>query len=222
VRYRGLLLVVPAACLGALAPAATSAASGATLTVPSQVQAGPGASPVVGPSFSYPEATPFCTVGVVFTWDGANWLSELPTKNGSLCVAAGVSAPAPSGHGAAGAHQVCGSAGAQLRDCKTVTVVAVANATPTPSSAAAPGIGAPVPSASAAVSLPRVTPAVQPPTPVVQPLTSAVSHLPAHSTAGLVLLAVGIAGLLAIGMRRVLLLLRRRRATPLPSPDQRR
>ena len=120
--YRGLVLAVSIAALGGLTPAAASADAGATLTVPAQVQASASAAAVVQPSFTYPEATPFCTVGVDFTWDGGAWLSEFPTKNGALCVAGGVNASAPAGHEGAGTHEVCGSAGPRYRDCKNVSV----------------------------------------------------------------------------------------------------
>jgi len=214
VRHRGLLSAAPVLCLAALVPATAAAASGATLTVPAQVQASPGVSPKLQPVFSYPESTPFCTVGVDFTWDGGSWLSALPIKNGTLCVVSGLSAAVPSGHDGAGAHQVCGSAGPQYRDCKTVTVVLVA---------ASPGGPAPRSTASNPTTLPPLVihspSAVPAGTPDAGSLANAVQSLPASSRAGLILLAVGVAGLLALLVRRLALRLVRRRRTPLPSPD---
>lgn len=214
-RHRGLLLAVPLALSAALAHTAARAASGATLTIPAQVQAAPGARPMLRPSFSYPEATPFCTMGVDFTWDGVPWLSEFPSKSGSLCLASDIDALAPAGHGGAGAHEVCASAGPQYRDCKTVTVVLVSGlATPSPgpsprsTGSAAPTTLAPV------LAAPSATPAAGPLAPIA-------GRLPAQSSTGLILLAVGGLGLLLVLVRR-LLRRRRHRPRPLPSPDNRR
>jgi hypothetical protein len=219
VRHRGLLLVLPAAVVALLAaPGALAAAPGAALTVPAQVQASTGANPILNIAFSYPEVTPFCTVGVDFTWDGATWLSEFPSKNGALCVAAGNNATAPTGHVAAGAHQVCGSAGPQFHECKAVTVVVTAgSAKPAPGGAPAtnPGGVAAVPvSGQAATPIPTQAPA--------GPVPAAITRLPRETATGAVLLAVGLAGLLVVGGRRLLLRGRRRRTPPLPSPSQRR
>jgi len=216
VRHLGLVLAISAACLASLTPAAASAANGATLTVPAQVQASTTVAAVVQPSFSYPEPTPFCTVGVDFTWDGGTWLAEFPTKQGGLCVAGGVNASAPAGHNGAGSHQVCASAGPQYQDCKAVSIVVVAGsaapATPKPS-----GLGVP-PAATAAptqTAQPLQIPANAPAPRIV---TAAVNNLsPEQRLVGLALLAVGVLGLLAIVGRRLFLRLRRRPAA-LPSP----
>jgi hypothetical protein len=212
VRKRGLFLVAPAACLAMIAAPGAQAAPGATLTVPAQVQTSQGANPVLQMTFTYPEATPFCTGGVDFTWDGAAWLSELPTKKGDLCVATGANARAPTGHGGAGAHQVCGSAGPQFRDCKQVNVVVAAGAAPAP--AAAPPAPAPA-AAPAATAAPAQAPINAAP-------ASIASRYPKETVTGLVLLAVGLAGLAALFGRRLLVRLRRRKSTPLPDPGQRR
>lgn len=219
--YRGLVLAVSIAALGGLTPAAASADAGATLTVPAQVQASASAAAVVQPSFTYPEATPFCTVGVDFTWDGGAWLSEFPTKNGALCVAGGVNASAPAGHEGAGTHEVCGSAGPRYRDCKNVSVVLVsggtAPATPRPS-----GLALPAPAAAAPSQAHEAQP-LQIPSNATAPraLTAAVNSLsPQQRLLGLALLTVGVLGLLAILARR-LLLSRRRKPAALPSPGGR-
>ena len=211
-RYRGLVFVVPAACLAMLGSPTVEAAAGAALTIPAQVQASAGANPVLSQvSFSYPEVTPFCTVGVDFTWDGAAWLSEFPSKNGTLCVASGANAKAPTGHGGAGAHQVCGNAGVQFRDCKSINVVVAAGA-PAPTQAA----GQPAaPTAPAAQPVPTQQPAATGPVAIVR-------QYPRQTATGLVLLAVGLAGLTVLFGRRLLLRGRRRRTPPLPSPGQRR
>jgi hypothetical protein len=219
VGYRGLILAVSIAGLTGLTPTLATADAGATLTVPGQVQASASATAVVQPSFSYPEATPFCTVGVDFTWDGAAWLSEFPIKNGGLCVAGGVNASAPAGHEGAGTHQVCGSAGPRYRDCKNVSVVLVsggaAPATPKPSGLALP------PPAAAPTEAPQAQPLQIPSNaPAPRVVTAAVNNLsPQQRLIGLVLLAVGVLGLLAILARRLLLSRRRKRAA-LPSPGQ--
>jgi hypothetical protein len=212
VRYPGLVVVVSIACLAGFAPALASAATGGTLTVPAQVQASASAAAVVQPSFAYPEATPFCTVGVDFTWDGGPWISEFPTKNGGLCVAGGVNAPAPAGKSTAGSHQICASAGVQFRDCKPLAVVIVAGtpATPRPS-----GLVGPAPAATQA-PLPAQAPTA---TPAPKGVAAAVDRLsPQQRLLGLALLAVGLVGLLAIGGRRFLLTRRRKPAAALPSP----
>lgn len=211
-RYRGLVLAVSFAWLAGLAPVLASAANGASLTVPAQVQATASAAAVVQPSFSYPEATPFCTVGVDFTWDGGSWLSEFPTKNGGLCVAGGVNAPAPVGKSTAGSHQVCASAGVQFRDCKSLSVVLVAGtpATPRPS-----GLAVPAPAPTQA-PLPALAPTA---TAAPRGVAAAVDRLsPEQRLIGLALLAVGLAGLLVILGRRFLLSRRRKPAAALPSP----
>jgi hypothetical protein len=209
-------MAIPVACLVSLTPAAAWADNGATLTVPAQVQASATTAAVLQPSFSYPEPTPFCTVGVDFTWDGSEWLSEFPTKNGSLCVAGGVNASAPAGQGGTGSHQVCAMAGPRYRDCKAVAVVLVADsavpATPAPSGLAA----APPPTATQAVppgpvQVPSNAPAIRTVNAVVNGLS------PQQRLIGVALVAVGVLGLLAIAVRR-LLLGRRRKAAPLPSP----
>jgi hypothetical protein len=202
-----------------LAAPGAQAAPGASLTVPAQVQANAGANPILKVTFSYPEVTPFCTVGVDFTWDGATWLSEFPSKSGALCVAAGNNATAPTGHVAAGAHQVCGSAGPQFHDCKAVTVVVAAGtAKPAPGSSAPatnPGSVAAAPApGQAATPIPTQAP--------TGPVPAAITRLPRETATGAVLLAIGLAGLLVVGARRLLLRGRRRRTPPLPSPSQRR
>jgi hypothetical protein len=206
-------MAVSIGCLVGLAPAAASADNGATLTVPAQVQATASTAPVVQPSFTYPEPTPFCTVGVDFTWDGGPWLAEFPTKNGALCVAGGVNASAPAGHGTAGAHQVCASAGPRYRDCKAVSVVLVAGAAPaTPKPAGLAPVATPAPTHEAQpLQIPSNAPAPR-------AVTAAVNNLsPEQREIGLALLAVGVLGLLAI-MGRRLLLSRRRKPAALPSP----
>jgi hypothetical protein len=216
VRHLGLVLAIAAACLACLTPAAASAANGATLTIPAQVQASATTAAVVQPSFTYPEPTPFCTVGVDFTWDGDSWLSEFPTKQGSLCVAGGVNASAPAGHGGAGSHQVCASAGPQYRDCKAVSIVLVtgsaAPVTPRPSGVGVPPAPAPAPVQTAQpLQIPTNAPAPR-------IVTTAVNNLsPEQRLVGLALLVVGVLGLLAIAGRRVLLRLRRKPAE-LPGP----
>jgi hypothetical protein len=212
VRYRGLVLAISIGCLAGLTPALASADNGATLTVPAQVQASASAAPVVQPSFTYPEPTPFCTVGVDFTWDGGAWLSEFPTKNGALCTAGGVNASAPAGHGTAGSHQVCASAGPRYRDCKAVAVVmvAAAPATPRPSGIAPVPTTAPT-QAAQPLQIPSNAPAPR-------AVTTAVNNLsPEQRLIGLALLTVGVLGLLAIAARR-LLLSRRRKPAALPGP----
>ncbi|HSR21946.1 MAG TPA: hypothetical protein VLW53_00235 [Candidatus Eisenbacteria bacterium] len=219
-KRRGLVTAVWIACLAVLTPAISAAADpGATLTVPAQVQAASGSSPMVQPSFTYPEATPFCTVGVDFTWDGAAWMSTFPSKNGALCVASGISIAAPAGRGGAGAHEICGSAGPRFRDCKTITVVtgqaAPASAAPTGTGPQSSAPARSAPAQSALAPIPSGAPAQR-------VVTQAVNGLPAQSrVAGLVVLAVGALGLLLILGRR-LLLRRRRRSTPLPTPGDRR
>lgn len=217
-RHHGLVLAILIACLVGLTPAAAWADNGATLTVPAQVQASATAAAVLQPSFSYPEPTPFCTVGVDFTWDGGEWLSEFPAKNGSLCVAGGVNASAPADHGGAGSHQVCAMAGPRFRDCKTVAVVLVTGsavpATPAPSGLAA----APPPTATQAippgsVRIPATASSPRTPTAVENGLS------PQERLMGVALLAVGVLGLLAIAGRRILLG-RRRKPASLPSPNQ--
>lgn len=215
--YRGLVLAVSTAWLLTLAPAEASADAGATLTVPAQVQTNSSTAAVVQPSFTYPEPTPFCTVGVDFTWDGGAWLSEFPTKNGALCLAGGVNASAPDGHTGAGAHQVCGSAGPRYRDCKTVSVVLVAGsaapATPRPSGLAIQPAATPT-AEPAPLTIPSSAPAPR-------AVATAVNSLsPAQRIVGLGMLTVGVLGLLAIAARR-LVLSRRRRPTPLPAPSGR-
>jgi hypothetical protein len=216
VRHRGLVLAVSTACLASLTPAVASAANGATLTVPAQVQASATAAAVVQPSFTYPEPTPFCTVGVDFTWDGGAWLSEFPTKQGNLCVAGGVNASAPAGHSSAGSHQVCASAGPQYTDCKAVSVVLVAGsavpATPRPSGLSAPPAPVTAPTQSAA---PLLIPSDAPAPRIV---TAAVNNLsPEQRLVGLALLVIGVLGLLGIVGRRFFLRLRRK-PPALPSP----
>lgn len=216
-KHRGLVTAVSIACLAALTPAIPAAADpGATLTVPAQVQAAGGSSPMVQPAFTYPEATPFCTVGVDFTWDGVAWLSAFPSKNGALCVASGIDIAAPDGHGAAGAHEICGAAGPRLRDCKKITVVVTSQAAPR--SAGSTGT-APAQSSAPAQSAPAPVPSGAP---APRNVTQAANRLPPRSrVAGLVLLAVGVVGLLLIAGRRFLLG-RLRRSTPLPTPGGRR
>jgi len=213
VPHRGLVLAVSIACLVGSTPAVASADNGATLTVPAQVQTSANTAPVVQPSFSYPEPTPFCTVGVDFTWDSSAWLSEFPTKNGSLCVAGGINASAPAEHGSPGSHQVCASAGPRYTDCKTVAVVLVAgSAAP---ATARPGGVAPAPTPTQAAQ-PLQIPSDAPAPRVV---TAAVNSLsPTQRLIGLTLLAVGVLGLLGIVGRRVVLS-RRRKPLALPSPD---
>jgi hypothetical protein len=220
--HRGLFLCIPAAGLLALVPAAGSADAGATLTVPDQVQASQNAAAVVQPTFSYPEATPFCTVGVDFTWDGASWLSEFPTKNGGLCVAGGVNANAPADHTGAGSHQVCGSAGPRYSVCKTISVIITAATAPaatarpalSPAQAGAPGATA------AAAQVGQAVPAggaARAPTGVA----AAVDDLTQRWVLGAAPLALGILVLAAIAGRWVILR-RRKKATALPSPQVRR
>jgi hypothetical protein len=216
VRNFGLVLAISAACLASPTPSAASAANGATLTVPAQVQASATTAAVVQPSFSYPEPTPFCTVGVDFTWDGTTWLSEFPTKQSGLCVAGGVNASAPADHSGAGSHQVCASAGPQYRDCKAVSIVLVAGSavpvTPRPS-----GIGVPPAPAPAATQTaqPLQIPSNAPAPRIV---TAAVNNLsPEQRLVGLALLVAGVLGLLAIVGRRFLIRLRRKPAA-LPGP----
>lgn len=212
--YRGLVAALSVACAVALLPTAAAAADpGATLTVPAQVQAAAGASPMVQASFTYPEATPFCTVGVDFTWDGGNWLSEFPNKNGPLCVATGINMAAPDGHSGAGAHEVCASAGPRFKDCKQVTVV-VTGGKPAPASAN------PAPTRQPAT---QAAPALIPSdAPAHRVVTQTANRLPPESrAAGLLLLAVGVVGLLLVLGRRALLR-RRRRPTPLPTRGDRR
>lgn len=219
-RYHGLVLAACTAWLAALTPAVASAAdASATLSIPAQVQAPAGASAMVQPSFTYPEATPFCTVGVDYTWDGAAWLSEFPNKNGELCVATGVNMAAPDGHNGAGSHEICGSAGPRFRDCKKITLVIAAGSAP---ATAKPTVGGTTqqqqqqqPAQSAPLLIPSDAPAPQ----IVR---EAANRLPAESrVAGLVLLAVGVVGLLLIIGRR-LIMQRRRQPTPLPTPNSRR
>jgi len=213
VPHRGLVLAVSIACLVGSTPAVASADNGATLTVPAQVQTSANTAPVVQPSFSYPEPTPFCTVGVDFTWDSSAWLSEFPTKNGSLCVAGGINASAPAEHGSPGSHQVCASAGPRYTDCKSVAVVlAAGSAAP---ATARPGGVAPAPTPTQAAQ-PLQIPSDAPAPRVV---TAAVNSLsPTQRLIGLTLLAVGVLGLLGIVGRRVVLS-RRRKPLALPSPD---
>lgn len=215
-RYRGLLFAIPVAGLVALAtPAVAAADNGAALTIPAQVQAPAGSSPMVQPSFSYPEATPFCTVGVDFTWDGGSWLAEFPNKNGGNCVATGINMAAPDGHAGAGSHEVCGSAGPRFRDCKKITVVVAAGSAP---ATAKPDAGAPA-QAAPSQAPPPLIPADAPAPKIV---TQAANSLPQQSrVVGLALLAIGAAGLLLIVGRR-LVMKRRRRPTPLPTPGGRR
>src|SRR2546429_5891432 len=113
---RVILLAALWAAVAALAPV-TSSAAGGTLTVPAQVQAPTGGGPVLDASFSYPDPTPFCTAGVTFTWDGAQWLSQIPIRSGGACVAQAPDAAAPAGKAGAGQHTVCGVVGASFRDC---------------------------------------------------------------------------------------------------------
>jgi hypothetical protein len=215
VEHRGLIAVVSIACSAALTPAVATADPGATLTVPAQVQAAAGTSPMIQPSFTYPEATPFCTVGVDFTWDGGAWLSEFPNKDGGLCVATGINMAAPDGKGGAGAHEICASAGPRFKDCKKITVV-VAAGKPAPASA---NPAAPAQPAAPTQAAPALIPSDAPAPRVV---TQAADRLPPESrVAGLALLGVGVLGLLLILGRR-LLLRRRRRPTPLPTPGGRR
>ena len=216
VPHRGLVLAVSIAWLVGSTPAVASADNGATLTVPAQVQTSANTAPVVQPSFSYPEPTPFCTVGVDFTWDSSAWLSEFPTKNGSLCVAGGINASAPAEHGSPGSHRVCASAGPRYTDCKTVVVVLAAGsaapATPGPGGAAP----APAPTQAAQVAQPLQIPSDAP---APRAVTAAVNSLsPTQRLIGLTLLAVGVLGLLGIVGRRVVLS-RRRKPLALPSPD---
>lgn len=219
-RYHGLVFAACTAWLAALTPAVASAAdAGATLTIPPQAAAG--ASAMVQPSFSYPEATPFCTVGVDYTWDGATWLSEFPTKNGELCVATGVNMAAPDGHNGAGAHEICGSAGPRFRDCKKITLTIAAGSAPAPTK---PNAGTPAqpgqqPQAPAAQTGPLLIPSNAPAPRIVR---EAANSLPLQSRiAGLALLGIGVVGLLLIIGRR-LIMQRRRQPTPLPTPDRRR
>jgi hypothetical protein len=219
VRFHRILFAVAGAGLTATAPAGVTADAGATLTVSGQVQAAAGAKPVVQPSFSYPEATPFCTVGVDFTWDGGAWASEFPTKNGALCVAAGVNIPAPNGKNGAGAHQICASAGSQFRDCKNVTVVLTGQA---PAPAAGTSAGAPAQAAAPAGSAPA--PAATSPANVSAPVRAiaAATHLlPVQVSVGIVVVVIGLIGLLALLARRMLLRGRARPKAALPSPDRR-
>jgi hypothetical protein len=216
VRHPCLVLAISTACLAGLTPLAASADNGATLTVPDQVQASATRAAVVQPSFTFPEPTPFCTVGVDFTWDGGTWLSEFPTKNGALCVAGGVNASVPAGHGGAGSHQVCASAGPRYRDCKTVAVVLVAGsavpATPRPS-----GLPLVPPTGPTAAAQPAPL-QIPPSAPAPRVVTTAVNGLsPRQRILGVALLAVGVLGLLAIAGRRVVLRLRRKPAA-LPGP----
>jgi hypothetical protein len=216
VRYRGLVFAVSIVGAIALTPVAAAAAdAGATLTVPAQVQAAAGASAAVQPSFSFPEATPFCTVGVDYTWDGVAWLSEFPSKNGALCVATGVNKEAPDGHNGAGSHEICGSAGPRFKDCKKVTVVLAAGAAP---ATAKPNGGTPAQAAPSQAPPPLIPSDV----PAPRIITQAANSLPQQSrTVGLVLLGIGVVGLVAILGRR-LILKRRRQPTPLPTPGTRR
>jgi hypothetical protein len=216
VRYRGLVLAVLVACLAGLTPALASAANGATLTVPAQVQANTSAAAVVQPSFSYPEATPFCTVGVDFTWDGGSWISEFPTKNGALCVAGGVNAPVPAGKSTAGSHQVCASAGVQFKDCKALSVVIVAGTPVTPKPS---GLTATPTAAANQAPTPLPAQVVPTATPAIPGVAGAVERLsPEQRLLGLALFAVGVLGLLTILARRFLLGRRRKPAGALPSP----
>lgn len=218
-RYRNFVLGVLGAGLLALVPGLVSAA-GATLTVPVQVQSNAGASPVVQPSFSYPEATPFCTVGVDFTWDGAAWVSEFPTKNGELCVASGVNIAAPAGHFGAGAHQVCGSAGPQFKDCKTVTVVASSQPAPK-TSGGADGGPAPAQQAPATTSTAATPTPVSANAPAPERAIALATHLPVQAGIGLVVLVIAVIAAAAVLMRQ-LALRRSRKAPSLPSPGVRR
>lgn len=217
-RYRGLLFAIPVVCLVALmTPAGAAADPGATLTIPAQVQAPAGSSPMVQPSFSYPEATPFCTVGVDFTWDGGNWLAEFPNKNGAQCVATGINMAAPEGHASAGSHEICGSAGPRFRDCKKITVVVAAGSAP---ATAKPNVGAPAQAGAPAQSAPP--PLIPSDAPAPRIVTQAANSLPQQSrVVGLALLAIGVVGLLLIVGRRFVMK-RRRRPTPLPTPGARR
>jgi hypothetical protein len=220
-RYRGILFAVVGAGLTAMAPAVVTADAGATLTVAGQVQAAAGTKPVVQPSFSYPEATPFCTVGVDFTWDGGAWASEFPTKNGALCVAAGVNLPAPNGKNGAGPHQVCASAGQRFRDCKNVTVVLSAQAAPAPAAGASSGSPAQAgaPAGNAVAPAPASTSNAPAP---ARAIAAATHLLPVQVSIGIVVLVIGLIGLLAVLARRVLLRGRARPKAALPSPDRRR
>jgi hypothetical protein len=228
VRYHGLVFAVPVAMVAALVLAvAASADAGASLTVPAQVQAASGSDLQVQPSFSFPESTPFCTVGVDFTWDGANWLSEFPNKNGELCVAGGVKSAPPEGKAGAGAHQICGSAGPRFKECKTVTVLAAAggqqaqaSAKPNPGS---PAQQAPAGTGQAAPAPGQAEPSAQQSAPAGPAIVvDAANRLsPESRTAGLVILGVGVLGLLLVLARRMIAS-RRRRATPLPTPGERR
>ncbi|TMC11917.1 MAG: hypothetical protein E6J41_04495 [Chloroflexi bacterium] len=193
-------MAIAAACFVVLTPVVASADNGATS----------------------PEPTPFCTVGVDFTWDGATWLSEFPNKNGDLCVAGGVNASAPAGHSTAGAHQVCASAGPRFKDCKSLAVVLVtgaAPATPKPSGLA----GAPAP-AAAPTAAPTLAPepgplAIPSNAPAPAAVRAAVNNLsPQQRELGLALFTVGVLGLLAIAGRRYLLSRRSKPAAALPSP----
>lgn len=222
-RYRGLVVAIAAACFVVLTPVVASADNGATLVVPAQVQASTSAAAVVQPSFTYPEPTPFCTVGVDFTWDGATWLSEFPNKNGDLCVAGGVNASAPAGHSTAGAHQVCASAGPRFKDCKSLAVVLVTGAAPaTPKPSGLAGAPAPAP-AAAPTAAPTLAPepgplAIPSNAPAPAAVRAAVNNLsPQQRELGLALFTVGVLGLLAIAGRRYLLS-RRKPAAALPSP----
>jgi hypothetical protein len=224
VTYRGLFFTAFAVAIALVATltAAWAAEAAATLTVPAQVQTTSSATVKVQPSFSFPEATPFCTVGVDYTWDGVAWLSEFPTKDGALCVAGGVTAPALDGHTAAGQHQVCASAGPRFKDCKTLTIVVSAAGAPATAQPGGAGASANQPAAPAA-SAPAAQPGpllIPSDAPAPRAVAAAVNSLPAEQrVAGLALLSVGVLGLLAILGRR-LLLSRRRKPTPLPAPSR--
>jgi hypothetical protein len=224
-RYRHILFAVVGTGLTALLPAVATADAGATLTVAGQVQAAADARPVLQPTFTFPEATPFCTVGVDFTWDGGSWVSEFPTKDGALCVATGVNLAAPNGKNGAGQHQVCASAGVRFKDCKTVTVVLNGQAAPGTAASAAPGSTVPglTPPDANAAPAPAASndPIANAPAPA-RAIAAATHLLPVQVSIGIVVLAIGVIALVALLTRRMLLRGRARAKAALPSPDQRR
>jgi hypothetical protein len=208
--------VVLSAALAAVSMAVVpgvAGAAGGTLTVPPRVQASPGGGAAVDAAFSYPDPSPICTAGVTFTWDGLDWLAQVPVRSGALCVASAPGAAAPAGRAAAGAHTVCGVAGRQFSDCKTVTVVGAA---PAPGGAAAPAPS----EAPAAPAAPAPTAAPATPTGPAALVTRPLERISALRRMLALVALLAAAGLLVVGggTAGLLRLRSRRRLARLPKP----
>src|SRR5205814_1034673 len=151
-------------------------------------------------AFSYPDPSPFCTTGVTFTWDGQQWLAQLPIRTAAACVASAPGAAAPPGRAGAGQHTVCGVAGARFRDCKTVTIVAAA--APAGAPAAAPPPPAPDVAPTAAPPAPTPSAVTARPLAGVSAFRRYLAWIALLAAAGLLVLGGLLAAVLSVGSRR--------------------